>query len=519
MGNPNPRTNRRRSPRRPKNALQQTLGTVRTPASHPLAFEPNPEIDPENTVVYHTAETFVQPGQKVTMRDRLKFALDRAARSSPARLALGVFALFILLITSALMLPISTRSGEVPRFVDALFTATSAVCVTGLSVQDTITYWSVFGQAMIALGIAVGGLGIMTLSSILALAVSRRIGLAQKMLAASERKAESLGDVGMMLRAVIITSALCEGILFAVFFPRFLTLGEGTLEAAWHATFMSISTFNNAGFETIHQGLGHYVEDWWMLMPIAVGTTVGALGFPVVHDVWENLRRPSKWTLHTKLTLTTYGSLAAISAIVIPLNEWNNPRTFGSLSFSGKMANTVLGAVNTRSTGLSAVDISGMKRTTWLMQDIFMFIGGGSGSTAGGLKVTTVAVLILAFIAEARGNRDIEAFKRRIPTETIRVAVSIAIISTITVITAVWILMQMTAYSLDMLLFESVSAFGTVGLSTGIAMDPALADGPKYVFTALMFAGRTGTMTVAAALAMRQHLRLFRYPPESPAIG
>ncbi|MBV7362970.1 TrkH family potassium uptake protein [Actinomycetaceae bacterium TAE3-ERU4] len=441
------------------------------------------------------------------------------ARRSPARLALGVFATFILGITALLMLPISTMTGEIPTFADALFTATSAVCVTGLSVQDTITYWSVFGQGAIALGIAVGGLGIMTLSSILALAVSRRIGLAQKMLAASERKAESIGEVGQMLRAVIITSATAEFLLFAVFFPRFLTLGEGVLEAGWHALFMSISTFNNAGFETIHNGLSSHVEDWWMLMPIAIGTAVGAVGFPVVHDMWENLSKPRRWTLHTKLTLSTYGVLAAISAIVIPLNEWTNPRTFGSLTFSGKMANTILGAVNTRSTGLSALDISGMNRTTWLMQDIFMFIGGGSGSTAGGLKVTTVAVLILAFVAEARGNRDIEAFHRKIPTETIRVAVSIALISTVTVIFAVWILMQMTNYSLDQLLFESVSAFGTVGLSTGITMDDTLPNGPKYVFTALMFAGRTGTMTVAAALAMRQQRRMYHYPPESPAIG
>lgn len=454
-----------------------------------------------------------------SLTGRLRQFIDRAARNSPARLALGVFATFIMLITGWLMLPLSTVSGEVPRFEDALFTATSAVCVTGLSVQDTITYWTVFGQAAIATGIAVGGLGILTLSSILAMIVSRRIGLAQKMLTASERKAESLGEVGTMLRAVILTSIIVEGGLFAVFFPRFLTYGEDILEAAWHATFMAISTFNNAGFETIHGGLGSKVEDWWMISPIAIGTVIGAIGFPVTQDIVKRLNQPSRWTLHSKLTLSTYGILAVISAIVIPLNEWNNPRTLGGLTLSSKFANIFLGSVNTRSTGLSALDISGMKRTTWLMQDIFMFIGGGSGSTAGGLKVTTVAVLILAFIAEARGNRDIEAFRRKIPTETIRVAVSIVLISTFTVVTAVWILMQLTNYSLDQLLFESISAFGTVGLSTGICMDETLPAAPKYVFTALMFAGRTGTMTIAAALAMRHQRRLYHFPPESPAIG
>ncbi|AOZ73531.1 potassium transporter Trk [Boudabousia tangfeifanii] len=459
------------------------------------------------------------PGTNPTLSERFRAYLDSVARNSPARLALAVFASFILIITFLLMLPISTVSGEVPSFIDALFTATSAVCVTGLSVQDTITYWTVFGQAAIALGISVGGLGIMTLSSVLAMVVARRIGLAQRMLAASERKFESLGDLATMLRAVIIIVAIAEGILFLVFFPRFLTMGESTLMAAWHATFMAISTFNNAGFETIQNGLGSRVTDWWMLTPIALGTAVGAIGFPVIHDIWVHRQRPDKWSLHTKLTLTTYLTLAVLSGSLITIFEWNNPATVGGLDGSATMANALLSAFNNRSTGLSALDVSAMNRSTWLLEDIFMFIGGGSGSTSGGIKVTTFAVLILAFVAEARGNRDIEAFKRKISIDTVRVAVSIALIGTITIVVAVLALMNITDYSTDQLVFESISAFGTVGLSTGICMDPNLATAPKYIFTILMFAGRTGTMTVAAALAMRQHSRLYYYPQENPAIG
>ncbi|OKL48701.1 TrkH family potassium uptake protein [Boudabousia marimammalium] len=484
-----------------------------------IGFKAAPDADTSTQIRYATSkdQRYLHVSRSRTQMFREFF--ERMARDYPARLALSIFAGFILFMTGWLMLPISTASRQSPSFADALFTATSAVCVTGLSVQDTITYWSIFGQIGIAVGIAVGGLGIMTLSSILAMVVSRRIGLASRMLAASERKTQSLGSLGPLLKAVILTSVICEGVLFAIFLPRFLTMKEDLLPAIWHSIFMSISTFNNAGFETIQAGLSSHVEDVWMLTPIALGTVVGALGFPVIHNMWQYRHSPRHWTLHTKLTISTYGIIAALSFVLIPLSEWSNPKTFGGLSWSGKLANAFLGAVNTRSTGLSALDIGEMSRSTWLLQDIFMFIGGGSGSTAGGVKVTTIAVLVLAVVAEARGSRDIEAFERKIPTETVRVAVSIVLISTFTIVVAVWLLMQMTNYSLDALLFESISAFGTVGLSTGISMARDLPDGPKYVLTALMFFGRTGTMTVAAALAMTNHRRLFHYPPESPAVG
>ncbi|MDO4666125.1 MAG: potassium transporter TrkG [Actinomycetaceae bacterium] len=449
--------------------------------------------------------------------ERFKLHVDRIAKQSPARLALVVFALIIGFITALLLLPWATSSGKRAPFVDALFTATSAVCVTGLTVVDSADYWSVFGKIVIAVGIKIGGLGVMTLASILALAVSRHIGLTQRMLAATETKTDSLGAVGSLITAVIITSTTMEGLIFLTLLPRFLTLHYEVAPAVGHALFMAVSTFNNAGFVIMPEGLGAYVSDWWMIMPVAVGTAVGALGFPVVLDLARHWRTPRLWTLHTKMTLATYFLLMIFAAAVVGASEWDNPGTFGKLPTHAKVLSAILMGVNSRSSGMSSINIGEETRATWLLQDILMFIGGGSASTAGGIKVTTLAVMILAIVAEARGDRDIEAYGRRIPPQTVRLAVAVVSIGSLLVAVSTFTLLNITDYSLDVVSFDVISAFATVGLSTGIT--PHLPIAGKYLLTALMFAGRTGTMTVAAALALRERRRVIRMPEERPAIG
>ena len=518
------RARKGRTPRAGKSRLRTESGATRslirgraTASSHAISEE---ALTPQPSPIVRQVPggpSGPHPQVPSSRAQRVRAWLSRQARYSPARLALSTFALIIGVITLLLMLPIASATDTSAPFVDVLFTAVSAVCVTGLTTVDTATYWSPFGQAVIAAGIVVGGLGVMTLASILGFAVSRHLGLTQRMLATQETGTGAMGQISTLLKAVIATSLTMQALLAIMFLPRFLAMGIDPAGAVWDAVFMAISVFNNAGFVILPEGLAPHVTDWWILIPIILGTTVGAIGFPVIMDVAKNLRSPRRWRLHTKLTLATYLILAFVGALALALTEWHNPATLGSIDTPSKILNAMLAGVNSRSSGLSALNVGAMQSQTHFVQDILMMIGGGSASTAGGVKVTTFAVLVLAVIAEARGDRDIETFGRRIPTSTVRLAVAVSLLGLAMVAISVVLLLSLTDHSLDVILFETVSAFATVGLSTGVT--PTLPVGAKYVLIALMFAGRTGSMTVAAALALRERSRVIRMPEEQPIIG
>ena len=311
--------------------------------------------------------------------------MDRVARDSPARLALFVFAGIVLVETSLLSLPASTSSGQRAPFVDAFFTATSSVCVTGLVTVDTATYWSPLGQFFIAIGMMIGGLGIMMMASILGIVVSRRIGLTQRFLAASETKSR-LGEVGLLVRAVVVVALSAQAILFLTLTPFFIREGDAMLSALWHAAFMAISIFNNGGFVVMRDGLGPYAGDWTLTLPIVFGTVVGAIGFPVVLDMWRRRRHAKKWSLTTKLTLVTYAVLLLLGALLFFLFEWDNPKTLANLSLGEQIQATFLHSTVARSSGLATLDVSSMTQSTWFLLDGLMFIGGGSTSAAGESK-------------------------------------------------------------------------------------------------------------------------------------
>lgn len=446
----------------------------------------------------------------------LRNYINSLARRSPARLAMLVFGALIFAVTLLLMVPFSSTTPGSSSFTDALFTATSAVCVTGLTVVDTATHWTAFGHIVLALGIQIGGLGVMVIASILALAVSRHLGLTQRMLAATETKSR-LGDVGALLKAVIATSLVAESVLTLVFLGSFVGIDPSFVSALGHSLFMAVSTFNNAGFVILEDGLGQFVGDWAVSLPIIIGTIIGAVGFPVTLNVAQNLRHPRNWTLHSKLTLVTYGILLGISIVMIALLEWNNPATLGGLNSAERTLATLFHATTPRSSGLSTLDVGDMNPSTWFFIDMMMFIGGGSASTGGGIKVTTFAVLALAILAEARGDRDTEAFGKRIPADVVRLAISATFLGAFMVGAATLIIMQSTDFSLSHVLFEVISAFATCGLSTGITS--ALPESAKIVLIVLMYLGRVGTMTLAAALALRNRRRVIRLPQERPVIG
>lgn len=447
----------------------------------------------------------------------VRAAIDAMARQSPARLTLLVFLGVIAVETALLSLPAATTDGERAPFVDALFMATSAVCVTGLVTTDVPTYWSDMGHVVIMIGMMVGGLGVMTLASILGLAVSRRVGLTSKLLTAAETKVTRLGEVGSLISAVIVASLSITVGLAVVLVPRFLADGNGFGESLWQGWFMAVSVFNNAGIVILDGGLAPYVTDWWMCLPIIVGTFVGALGFPVLLSVSSHWRSPRRWSVHAKLTITTSVGLWVLGTVLIGAFEWRNAATFGDLPLHGKLLASMLAGMTPRSSGFTTVDIADMSEATWFMQDALMFVGGGSASTGGGIKVTTFAVMLLAIVAEARGDRDIEAFGRRLDGGVVRLAIAVAFIGSTFVGLAALALLVLTDLHLDVILFEVISAFATCGLSTGVT--PQLPDGAKYVLVALMFAGRTGTMTLAAALALRDRRRVIRLPEERPIIG
>ncbi|MCL1897298.1 MAG: TrkH family potassium uptake protein [Micrococcales bacterium] len=437
--------------------------------------------------------------------------------TSPARLAVAAFLAVVLLVALALWLPIATTSGHSAPFIEALFTATSAVSVTGLTSVDTAAYWSDFGHGAILVGIQVGGLGIMTLGSILSLVTFRRLGLRTRLMAASETKTTSLGEVGLLVRAVAMISLVVELTIGLVLFSRFIGTGEPLPRALWHAVFYGVSTFNNAGFSPTDQGLVPYIGDWGILVPIGIGVFIGSLGFPVILDVVRHLRHPRQWNLHTKLTLTFALALLVVGAVVLGATEWNNPATLANQSTSSSLLNSFFSSANTRSGGFSTYPIELQQPATIITQEALMFIGGGSASTAGGIKVTTLAVMLLAILAEARGDRDMEAFRRRIDPSTLRVAITVTTAGMALILGAVLGLSVIGAGSLEHIVFESISAFATCGLSTGLSQTLPWAG--KLILIGLMLAGRLGTMTIAASVALTNRHRLIRLPQERPIIG
>ncbi len=448
---------------------------------------------------------------------RVTAAISRFAGASPSRTALLVFMLVVAFFTALLSLPVMSRSGEVTPLHDSLFVATSAVSVTGLTPVNTAEHWSFLGQLVILLAIQLGGLGILSMAALLTLAVSRRLGVRSKLVTQEGMTTGQLGEVGTLLRVVLATTFTLEGILALVLVPRFIEHTDGFWEGVWNGVFYSISAFNNAGF-TIHpDGLLPYIHDPFIVWALMIGVFVGALGFPVVMVLHKYRWNYHRWNLHTKLTVEMTLALLVIGALLVAVFEWSNPRTLGQFELGERIQFSLFASVMTRSGGFDVYTIDHQFPETLLLMDALMFVGGGSASTAGGIKVTTLAVMFLAIVAEARGDKDVTAHGRTIAPEAMRVAISVLALAATLVLVATMALVAISGESLQRPLFEAISAFGTSGLSTGLSGE--LPPSGKYVLAALMFAGRVGTITFASALALRQRRNLYRYPEERPIIG
>ncbi len=460
--------------------------------------------------------------------------LHTLIQSSPARFALLVFTALIMLWTALLSLPLASQDGQITPLADALFTAVSAICVTGLATVNMAEHWSIFGDLLILAGLQIGGVGVLTLASILGVTVTRRLGLRQRLLAASdtnpartakgssESQAVGLGEMGGLLAAVAISLLVIEAVLTLLITPRLMAAGYDFWHSLWYGFYLAASAFTNTGFVPMREGLMPFASDTYLLSVLALGVFLGSIGFPVIFALYRYISRRGWLThrrlgLHAKLTLTTTIAFVILGWLAIASLEADNPGTFGNHDFWQTVMRSGYMSVMTRSGGLGIVDPNDMNGSTLLVMDMLMFVGGGSASTAGGIKVTTIAVLFLAAYAEARGYKDVQVFDRSIPNEVVRLAVSIVIWGATIVAVATITILHMTKMPLDTVLFEVISAFGTCGLSTGLSEQ--LPDAGKYVIAATMWAGRVGTVTMAAAIAATSRRRMFSLPEERPIVG
>ncbi|MGI1690523.1 TrkH family potassium uptake protein [Thermoanaerobacter uzonensis] len=433
-------------------------------------------------------------------------------------LALG-FAAIILIGTLLLMLPVATKSGEGADFLTALFTSTSATCVTGLTVVDTKTYWSTFGQIVIMLLIQVGGLGIMTMSTLFALILGRRITFKERLVMQEAFNTNSLGGIVKFARYILMFSFLFESIGAVILTLRFLPQ-MGLKKAVYYGFFHSISAFNNAGFDLMgnFKSLTGYVSDWVVNLVIMGLIIFGGLGFYVLLDIYEH-RHFNKFTLHSKIVITITLFLIAAGTLFIFLFEYNNPKTLKPLDFPTKILASLFQAVTPRTAGFNTLSLSDMTIASKFLTIILMFIGASPAGTGGGIKTTTFGVILYTVLSVIKGEEETALYKRTISRNTVYRAVAIFFISIFIVFSATMVLSITETSDFLTLLYETTSAFGTVGLSLGLT--PQLTTVGRIIIIFTMYTGRVGPLTLALALAQRQKKPkpIMKYAEEKIMVG
>ncbi|WP_369407230.1 TrkH family potassium uptake protein [Microtetraspora malaysiensis] len=437
---------------------------------------------------------------------------------NPTQVLATCFGSVILLGTLLLRLPIATTSGESADWVSALFTATSAVCVTGLAIVDTGGHWSAFGEGVIAGLVQIGGFGIMILATLFTMIVSNRMGLRARLMAQAQTSTLTVADARRVVRNVIVFSLVSEAVVAVILTGRLMIgYGESFGTALYHGVFHAISAFNNAGFSLWPDSLTRFVSDPWICLTIAGAVIVGGLGVPVIFELLRSWRRPSRWTVLTRVTVVVTTLLLSVSTMVFLMTEWRNPGTLGALKDSDKLLASFFTAVMPRSSGFNTIDVSQMESSSWLVTDILMFVGAGSAGTGGGIKVTTLGLLAFVIWAEIRGEPQVNIGHRRLTESAQRQAVAICMLGVALVAITTYVLLIMTPHSLDQVLFEAVSAFSTTGLSTGITPDVPPAG--HLMLVVLMFIGRIGPLTLGSALALKERTRRYELPEERVIVG
>ncbi|MBQ7292416.1 MAG: Trk family potassium uptake protein [Clostridia bacterium] len=434
------------------------------------------------------------------------------------------FAVLILFGTLLLSLPISSAEGRFTSFSDSLFTATSATCVTGLSVVDTATYWSLFGQLVILGLIQIGGLGFMSLAFMLSMIIKRRISPHERMLLMQSYNINNyentLGFVKRIAKYTFGIEFVGALLLSFRFIPDF-GWGNGIYKSVFH----SVSAFCNAGFDIIGVGnpeikaMSHYVADPLVNITLMLLIALGGIGFVVVNDLSNCVKTKKRISVYTKIVLVLTVGLILSGALMFLGLEWNNPNTIGNKSLGEKILASFFHSVTLRTAGFSMIDNSMLTSGTQLMSMVFMFIGGASGSTAGGVKVVTVGVLVYTVICVAIGKRNVSIFGRKLSNESFMKAVTIVMIQFFLVILSTLIISVSMNTDVIKAAFESVSASGTVGLSLNFT--PTLNTLSRFVIIFLMYFGRVGILSITYTFTVnvRDEKSIITYPEANLLIG
>lgn len=438
----------------------------------------------------------------------------------PAQVIVLSFGGVILIGALLLTLPFSSSSGVWTPFIDALFTATSAVCVTGLVVVDTGTYWSIYGQIIILMLIQIGGLGFMTMTTSVAILLGKRIGLRNRMVMQEALNQFSLSGVIRLTRYVVMATLFFE-FLGAVFLSFRFVPKFGWTKGIFYSIFHSVSAFCNAGFDIMgnYESMTAFVKDPIVNVVLMILIVLGGLGFAVLAD-FSRTQKIRQWSLHTKLVLSVTLSLILLGFVVVFSLEYNNPNTMGEFTLSEKIIASFFHSITPRTAGFNTLDIGSMKMPTRFLTMVLMFIGGSPGSTAGGIKTTTFGMMVLSIIAVFKGSENINFVNRRISRDSINKALAVIFISTVWIVVMTFLLFVVESdMQMEEVLFESISAFGTVGLSMGIT--PYLNAMGKLIITIMMFFGRLGPLTIVIAISRNMTSKgdLLKYPEGKIIVG
>jgi trk system potassium uptake protein len=469
-----------------------------------------------------------RPRQAEMAPRRIRTAKRRRALLSPAASALlslsGGFAALIAIGTALLWLPISATGPGHADFVTALFTATSAVCVTGLVVVSSADYWTTVGQVVLLVLMFMGGLGIMTAGLVILTAIGRRVTLNQRLIVRDTMGGASLGGVMTLGRYVIIFATAVQAVGFLALFAK-LSFEFPVGEAAWNALFHSVSAFNNAGFAIFKdsESLSRFETDPLMLSMIAVLIILGGLSFPVVAELARR-KRPNRCSLDTKLVIIGTISLWVVGGLSMFLFEFGNPQTLGAVPLQDQITNATFQAVTARTAGFATIDFSATRPGNDFLFMFLMFVGGASGSTAGGIKVNTAMILLVAGMASINGRPRTEVFGRELPVAQVTRALALFLLAVLALFLVVVALAITEVHNVEAgrfgfldLLFEATSAVGTTGLSRGITAD--LTEPGKVVLAIGMYLGRLGPLTIALGLALKERRAVYRFAEERVRLG
>lgn len=432
-------------------------------------------------------------------------------------LALG-FLVVILIGAIILTLPISSATRQYTNFLDALFTSTSAVCVTGLVTLDTGTHWSMFGQTIIMLLIEIGGLGFMSFTTLIAIILGKKITLRDRLILQDAMNTFNIQGLVKMVQYVLtftITVQLSGALLFSTqFIPKY-GIGKGMFYSLFH----SISAFCNAGFDLFgnFSSLTSYSNNWVVILVASALIIIGGIGFAVWIEVY-NFKSVKKLSIHSKMVILVTAILVVGGTILMFIFEHNNPNTLANMNIGDKLVNSFFAAVTPRTAGFNSISTDGMTNAGNLLTIILMFIGGSPGSTAGGIKTTTIGVLIVTVICVIRGREDAEAFKKRFPKELVYKAFTLFFIGGVLVMSATMLLSYTEqGASFLSLLYETTSAFATVGLTVGLTQQ--LTEVGKVLIMIMMYLGRVGPLTVVLSLMRNKKNNGVKYPEGKILIG